>query len=246
MAENKYVVPQIPGFDPRGARVLQDFADRLNFLSIELDTFQKSIEPRLASKLQKRTVVPGIITFPYLNGDGLIRIDDNGLVTSYMTPGSPASYQSLLYTDVSNRPNSVATETLIATVPIRAGTLRKSGDFLEYVGEYDLASLGVTKTIRYKFDGLDINANPWNNTLASTQIVEIGRIYRVTSTTVRSYIASSLPFVGQPNPFTQFGDITVSNMDSESIDFTVTIQGTNTNDITQRLGHLFSYVRSNT
>lgn len=243
--ENKYVVPQIPGLDPRGLRVLQDFADRLNYLTGELERSRPILDSRFVSKVDKTKVVPGVVTFPYQNGDGLIRVNQDGLVTNYVSPVGPVSYQSLIFVDPENHTNSVAAETTIVTVPIQAGTLKKKGDFLEYVGEFDLASAGVTKTIRYKFDGLNINANPWNNTLASVQIVEIGRIYRLTSTTIRSYIACSLPFAGQVDPFTQFGDVTtVSNMDNDTIDFTVTIQGTNTNDITQRLGHLFTYVQT--
>lgn len=242
--ENRYVVPQIPGFDPRGARVLQDFADRLNYLTGEVERARKELDVRLEGKSTRQSVAPGTITFPYQQGNGMVRVNSEGMVTSYINPVPPVSYQSFIYVDLTNRPNSVATETLIATITIPAGTLKKRGDFIEYVGEYDLASVGVTKTIRYKFDALNINANPWNNTLASTQIVEIGRVYRVTSTTVRSYIACSLPFAGQVDPFTQFGDITVSDMDSNAIDFTVTIQGTNTNDITQRIGHMFSYIQN--
>lgn len=242
--ENKYVVPQIPGLDSRGIRVLQDFADRLNFLTGEVERSRQNLESRFNGKVDKKGAVPGVVTFPYQNGDGLIRVNQDGLITSYISPVSPVSYQSLIFTDPTDHANSGAGETTIITVPIPGGTLKKKGDFLEYVGEFELAGAGISKTIRYKFDGVNINANPWNNTLDNIQMVEIGRIYRLTSTTVRSYVACSVPFLGQTTDFTQYGDITVSDMDSNTLDFVVTVQATNTNDIRQRLGHLFTCIQT--
>lgn len=145
----------------------------------------------------------------------------------------------LLGTFVGSNANVGAGETTILTFPFPAGSLKVAGDFFEYVMEFDMVSAGVTKTIKYKFGGQEFNANAWNNTIASTQGVQIGRCYRVTSTTCRCYIANSLPFVGQTTCFTQFGDITVSNMDTNSLDFVVTLQGTNNADITHRVSHLY-------
>lgn len=153
--------------------------------------------------------------------------------------GSNMAVPQRIFVDVANHPNVGVAETTIVTVTIPALSLRVTGDFLEYVMEADLLNVGNSKTIRYKFDAQDINAAPWNNTLASTQLVQIGRIYRVTATTCRCYIANSLPFLGQANPFTQFGDITVANMNTNPIDFVVTLTGVVTSDITHRVSHLF-------
>jgi hypothetical protein len=150
----------------------------------------------------------------------------------------------ITFVDVTDHANSGSGVTTIITVSNAAGTLAATGDFLEFVGEYDLVSAGVTKTITYSFGGQNLNANPWNNTLASTQITIIGRVYRVDSTHCRCYIACSLPFAGQTNPFTQFGDITVSNMDSNALDFVVKLQGTSSSDVTHRVSHMAVISRS--
>jgi len=129
--------------------------------------------------------------------------------------------------------------TVFFTIPIPARTLRATGDFLEYVAEYDLLNAGNSKTIAYSFGGQNLNAAPWNNTLASTQMVLIGRVYRSSVTTCRCYIACSLPFLAQANPFTQFGDITVANMDTNSLNFVVTVTAVANGDATHRASHMY-------
>src|SRR5687768_12332962 len=99
----------------------------------------------------------------------------------------------LIFDDTTNHANVNAAETLIITVPIAARTLRATGDFLEYIAEFGLQGPGNSKTLRYKFGGQGLNAAPWNNTLSSTQFVQIGRIYRTSPTTCRSYISNTLP-----------------------------------------------------
>lgn len=244
---NLYFPGSLPGLDPRTDRVIKDLFDRVNYLTTELGTLRArdiSILPIDAAR--RENPQKGIITIPGSGRDGFIRVNEYGVIVSYASPIlSGSSQQSLLFTDPTDHANSGASETTVVTVTIPSGTLKQTGDFLEYVGVYDLQSVAVTKTIKYKFNGSDINANPWNNVLASTQITEIGRIYRTSPTSVRSYIACSLPFAAQVDPFTQFGDLSsLPNMDTSPIDFVVTIQGTNTNDITQRLGHLFVVVQN--
>lgn len=129
--------------------------------------------------------------------------------------------------------------TTLITAPVAAGSLRLTGDFLEYVAEYTLQGVGNSKTITYSFGGVNLNAAPWNNTLSSTQIVLIGRVYRLTATTCRCYIAASLPFLGQSNPFTQFGDITVANMDSNALNFVVSVAAVANDDVIHKVSHMY-------
>ncbi len=127
----------------------------------------------------------------------------------------------------------------LITVPIPAGSLRIAGDFLEYVAEYVLQGVGNSKTITYSFGGVNLNVAPWNNTLSSTQLVLVGRVYRLTATTCRCYIQASLPFLGQANPFTQFGDIVVANMDSNTLNFVVTVAAVADNDVVHKVSHMY-------
>src|SRR6266545_2109887 len=105
----------------------------------------------------------------------------------------------------------------LITVPIPAGSLRIAGDFLEYVAEYVLQGVGNSKTITYSFGG----------------------VYRLTATTCRCYIQASLPFLGQANPFTQFGDIVVANMDSNTLNFVVTVAAVADNDVVHKVSHMY-------
>jgi len=148
------------------------------------------------------------------------------------------------FVDTANHANSGVGNTTLETISVPAATLSATGDFLEYVGEFDLAATANSKTITYAFGGQNLNANPWNNTTNGAQMVLIGRVYRTASTTCRCYITATLPFNGQTNPFTQFGDITVSNMDSNALNFVVTAQGGASNDITQRVAHMYTVARS--
>lgn len=145
----------------------------------------------------------------------------------------------LIFNSETNVSNVNADVTTVATIPIAPGRLPQNGNFLEYVAEFDLTNVGNSKTLTYIFGGQNINANPWNNTLASTQMVQIGRVYRTSAVSCRCYIANSLPFLGQANPFTQFRDIVVANMDLNTLDFVVTIQGAVSGDITHRVSHMY-------
>src|SRR6266545_3855030 len=87
--------------------------------------------------------------------------------------------------------------------------------------------------------GVNLNVAPWNNTLSSTQLVLVGRVYRLTATTCRCYIQASLPFLGQANPFTQFGDIVVANMDSNTLNFVVTVAAVADNDVVHKVSHMY-------
>ncbi len=146
----------------------------------------------------------------------------------------------LIFDSETNVSNINADITTVATIAIAPGRLSANGNFLEYIAEFDLMNVGNSKTLTYIFGGQNLNANPWNNTLASTQMVQIGRVYRTSAVTCRCYISNTLPFLGQANPFTQFRDIVVANMDVNTLNFEVTIQGAVSGDITHRVSHMYA------
>jgi len=145
----------------------------------------------------------------------------------------------IIFDDPTDHAFAAPGPTTLVTIPIPAGSLRIAGDFFEYVAEYTLQGVGNSKTITYSFGGVNLNVAPWNNTLSSTQLVLIGRVYRLTSTTCRCYIAASLPFLGQANPFIQFGDITVANMDNNSLNFVVSVAAVANDDVIHKVSHMF-------
>lgn len=134
--------------------------------------------------------------------------------------------------------NVSTNSTLIQTVTIPAGTL-KNGDILWYEGEFVLSATANTKIIQPDFGGQGLSTNDWENTIGNTQLYYQAKIYRSTATTFRSYVAASLPFTSQSIPYTQFVDRTVSSMDTNSLDFTVALQGGATNDIIHRVSSLW-------
>jgi hypothetical protein len=145
----------------------------------------------------------------------------------------------IIFEDVTDHALVAPGPTTLITVPIPAGSLRITGDFLEYVAEFDLQGAGNSKTITYLFGGQSLNPSQWNNTLGGTQMTLVGRVYRTSATTCRSYIAASLPFLGQADPFTQLGDITVANMNSNALNFVVTAQGVANGDVVHRVSHMY-------
>jgi hypothetical protein len=145
----------------------------------------------------------------------------------------------IIFEDLTDHAFVAPGPTTLITISIPLGSLRLTGDFLEYVAEFDLAANANSKTIAYAFGGQNINGNPWNNTLGNTQMAIIGRVYRTSPTTCRSYQAASLPFATQTFPFTQFTDITVANMNNNTLNFTVIAQGVASNDIIHRASHMF-------
>lgn len=183
--------------------------------------------------------VPALTDLMYIVTPGIDPLGSFNITVADLQAFFNADVPLRIFTDVADHGNVLAAETTIETISIPAGTLAATGDFFEYVMEYSLVSLGVSKTIRYKFDSQLLNAAPWNNTLASTQGVQVGRVYRVTDTTCRCYITNTLPFVGQADSFTQFGDITVADMDVNALDFVVTLQGGASNDIVHKASHMY-------
>jgi hypothetical protein len=183
--------------------------------------------------------VPALTDLMYIVTPGVDPLGSFNITVSDLQAFLLSGVSTRIFVDVTTQTNVLAVVLTVATVSIPAGTLAATGDFIEFVMEFDVAGAGNSKTINYSFGGQNLNAAPWNNTLSSTQGVQIGRVYRVTDTTCRCYISNTLPFLGQTTPFTQFGDITVADMDVNDLDFVATIQGVASGDISHRVSHLF-------
>lgn len=147
------------------------------------------------------------------------------------------------FVDTADHGNVLAVPTLVANVSIVAGTLANN-DFFEYVAEFDLANNANNKLVALRFGGQAVGTIDWNNTFASVGVMFTVRVYRVTATTIRCYSAVSLPNLGGAQPSTSFAARTVANMDSNNLDFQVTLAATATNDIVHRVSHMAIVSRS--
>jgi hypothetical protein len=183
--------------------------------------------------------VPALTDQLYIVTPGIDPLGSFNILVSQFRAFLLSGVSTRIFVNVTNQANVNVAVLTVATVSIPAGTLAATGDFIEFVMEFALAGPGNSKTINYSFGGQNLNAAPWNNTLSSTQGIQIGRVYRVTDTTCRAYISNTLPFLAQTTVFTQFGDITVADMDVNALNFVATIQGAASNDITHLVSHLF-------
>ena len=132
-----------------------------------------------------------------------------------------------------DRPNVSTTGTTIITIAFPATSLKATNDYIEYVAEFAFVSNANTKTVQYSFGGQVVGGISWTNTTSTvTQMVLIGRIYRLTATTFRGYVTCTLPTSGGTLPYTATTtDRTVSNMDTNSLNFVVALQGGASNEI---------------
>lgn len=233
---NLYHPGTMPDLNPRTERIVMDLFDRVNYLTTTMGDVQGTL--KTISNSDSTKGIPGLITIPGILGDGFIRVDENGAVIKYASPITTKGIFRMLFVDPTDHGNSGVVATTLISINIPAGTLKLTGDFLEYVAEFVLANNGNSKTINYSFGGASLNTNPWTNTVGNVQMVLIGRIYRTSPTTCRSYQAASLPFLAQTTDFTQFSDITVASMDSTGLVFTVAAQAGASNDIVHKVSHM--------
>lgn len=138
-----------------------------------------------------------------------------------------------------DRPNVGSGGTSIITVSFPAHSLKGAGDLIEYIAEFAFVSNGNSKLVQYSFGGQTLSSADWSNTTSTvTQVLVTGRLYRLTSTTFRGYVTVSLPTTGGSLCFTSTADRTVSDMDSNSLDFVVAIQGGASNEIFHKSSQL--------
>src|SRR5690242_20036603 len=95
---NQYVVPALPGLDPRVNRVIQDLADRVNYLTTELDRVRGGMPDPGA---RRENPQPGFITIPSPSGDGdgFIRVNEDGVIKSYTNPTVVGGMRRNLFLD---------------------------------------------------------------------------------------------------------------------------------------------------
>jgi hypothetical protein len=243
--------PNLSGMDPQVSRTIRDLVDRINYLTSELDTVRGDMPTGGAKKENPQ---PGIVSIPCRDAggqDGFIRVNQDGVVQSYVNP-----VESIFpYTDLSSVGNVGAGTDTLHTFTLPANTLSADGDWIRFVYAGSFATNDNDKRIQILFDGqvfedfgaFDFDAGIW---------VVGGDYSRVSPTSVR---ATSIGMYGEPLVMDEgvvsgTPDIiylarnqllTVSNLSTTAVAMTVTGTATANDDIVQNKS-LLQYFRPRT
>jgi len=168
---NLYSLGALPGFDPQARRTMQDLVDQLNFLTGEVSRLRERdlvVMPQGAAR--KENPQQGIITIPGVTKDGFVRVNPDGVISSYSSPSGGLDSISLvtnLYTNVlqgSVISNTAAETSLFSGESPSVGSTRTifgnssiSGTvyFVRIVGRY-AATGAPTGRIRVKLNSTTI------------------------------------------------------------------------------------------
>lgn len=145
---NLYSPPSLPGMDPQASRVIRDLVERINYLTLEVDRVRGDIPGTMTFKAKKESPIPGIITIPHLSGNGFIRVNEDGVISSYTNPSSlPTGQVTTLFTGLSGAFAGSGTVTTNITT-IRGGTIFGDGDYFEVIVFGRFISSANNKEIR--------------------------------------------------------------------------------------------------
>jgi hypothetical protein len=248
MAENLYT-PNLMGMDSQAARVIRDLADRVNYLTTELDRVRgmTMLSSPGVDAAKRENPQPGIITIPYRDGggeDGFIRVSPDGIITSYTNP-----VESIFpYTDITTIGNVGAGLDSLHSFSLPANSLAFDGDavWFRYVG--NLATNDNDKRLRVSID---------NQTLEDTGLIDIdtgwwlveGTYTRTSPTTVFAEAHIVFGFLSQLNgAAAQAGSsqrhiarnapLTVAHLNTNPVILLVQAEATANNDVTQNLSNI--------
>ncbi len=183
---NKYVIPNLPNTDPRVTRVIQDLADRVNYLQLELENVRK-IAADVKGLAKAANPLSGILTIPGFENDGFVRVNSDGVVSSYGSP-TPLTYDVSLmgtfYTDTAvHQTPASTTETTLSSVTIPTNTLANDGDYLLVISRMVYGANANGK--RYKlYFGANLMYDTGVITPNGLSQLFFGIVYREISTTV--------------------------------------------------------------
>lgn len=239
---NNLYAPNLSGVDPQTARLIRDLVDRTNYLTTEVDRLRGEFPNNLKGLARRETPQKGIIRVPSIGGDGLIRVNEDGVIVSYVNPVDDI----FPYVDLSTVGNVGAGLDVLHTFQLPANSLANDGDYIEawYAGSF--ASNDTNKRVNLFFDGtayentgtLDIDGGQWH---------AMSRITRVTSTSVRTshfmtYFALHIDSANVVTAFgtghfhvTRSGSFTVGNLNTTELVMEVRGEGGANDDVTQNL-----------
>lgn len=161
---NNLYLPGSIGINPRADRIIQDLFERVNYLTEENQRMKGLIDSSVSAKARKERPVQGIVTVPSPNGDGMIRVNEDGVIVSYVNPTwFPDLSGYCIWTNTSNGNiiTNTTTETSLfagATVSsnstriIKAGTLHNGTTYRMRVGGYYATNSTPTGRLRLRLN----------------------------------------------------------------------------------------------
>lgn len=247
---NLYVIPQLPGLDNRVTRVMQDLADRFNYLTTELDRVRRmviSASPGVDAAKREHPI-EGILTIPSGDSggqDGAIRVSKDGVIVSYVNPIVDNIFP---YVDLRTIGNVGVGLDDLHSFSLPAGSLARDGDYLLVWYGGDFAANNNNKQVVASFGGtnyedtgsfdLDINVG-W------VMPVRISRL-SPTSVLVSNHFAANVLFADSAGVVGTFGaggafigrSTTITglpNLNSNATTMLVQGEGISNNDVIQNL-----------
>lgn len=246
---NKYSLSNLPDTDPHVRRVMQDLTDRINYLTDELGRVKNVVRPSPTSA-RRENPKEGIISLPFPGGPGFIRVNEDGVIASYTSPADDI----FPYVDTRAVGNVGAGTDTLHTYKLRAGILANNFDIVKarYAGNVTASA----------------NARSINVTLDGQALTQMGAVF-VSGTdlgwSIDVYIVRTSPtevrtsttllindtYVDTANVATSFGNggffevwtktLTVSNLNTVTMNLLVNAVGVADNDVVQRLSIIDRY-----
>jgi hypothetical protein len=195
-----YQPGSIDGLSSSANREVQNIYDRLNYLTQEVQRLG-GIDPTTGmAKAEKPQA--GIITIPGEAQDGFIRVNVDGVISSYVNPVASLIGLSLFgsyLTDVTvYQTGGNTTETNFTVKTLESNLLANDGDFLLLLSRTLYANNGNTKRFRIYFDAtpiFDTTAFAFTGIAGGEPQFNIALLQRESSVTL-SYIFANLVFTG--------------------------------------------------
>lgn len=236
--------PNLSGMDPQSARIIRDLADRVNYLTTEVDRMKREAPDPGA---RKENPIPGILTIPYRSHggqDGFIRVNQDGVISSYSNP-----VESIFpYVDLSTAGNVGTGTDPLHSYSLGAGILAIDGDYLDITYGGNVADNDNDKQFSVTFDGQSIMDTGLADLDINVGWIAVVRIVRVSSTSIRvsSIIGMNLLQVssaGAVNTFSAGAEVVartvtptgIANLNTNTVVIQCSGVGTADNDITQNL-----------
>lgn len=238
--------PSLGGMDPQTARVIRDLADRVNYLTTELDAVRGGVPGFMTTRAEKENPQPGIITIPSDGQDGFIRVSKDGVIHSYTNPGNSI----FPYVDISTKGNITTGLDVLHTFTMPAGTLAFDGDalWLRYGGTF--ATNDNDKRINLFFGGQSVHNTGLFDVDIGTWSYDMLYV-RISPTSIRVPWILGWNFANRDGAGTLGGNFILStetvtvgsipNMNTNDTVIEVRAEGTATNDIQQTISFINRY-----
>lgn len=220
--------PSLPGMDPQTSRIIRDLADRVNYLTTELERVRGmvGIESLGVNVAKRENPIEGIINIPSPGGNGFIRVSRDGVIKSYTNPASMIGVPRCIHIDTASIGNIGTGLDQLQSFALPAGTLARDSDWLRvhYAGTF--GANNDTKRIQVEFDGQVVHNRPLFSINGLSFVYDINYV-RISSTNIRASFQASWGFIdrdvtptlaGNGSIFGQFNTaINTSNLNTTEV-----------------------------